>query len=455
MNVPSRSVNAWIYLNDDYPEGTIYTTPESCYQALITYGVYNSTDVVNICWVNTVPTSATTVPAGDGSTHTIQLESATHTDGTSSPTNQDYMDWLIQDARGVNPGIKLMVTLGYGANELTQIFADDSSQWQQNANDFAFNLLEYLKYYGLDGFDVDWEPALSDSGTTEQFNLLFTAIRTLFDTQDRYYYLTLSPNGTGILTNDCADTLNSAFDWVTLQLYGGACAESFTGIGVKQGLLMYGAMFEPSGGVPFQDAQQAYAGHQPYCSVPASTQVITNWRLNSNDYHYEQAQQMILYQLVYGIPGPSFDDSPIAGAAGNPLVSQVVVRSGEVLDAIQATSAGTFEDNPVQYVLMQHGGDGGGASTVTIAGGDALVEVSGYTGTWFGWNVVLQVTLTTRNGQVSGPFGSMANASSMTPFTLSAPQGQSIVAFSGSVVNVPLAGGGTTDVVQSLAATYA
>lgn len=41
-----------------------------------------------------------------------------------------------------------------------------------------------------------------------------------------------------------------------------------------------------------------------------------------------------------------------------------------------------------------------------------------------------------------------------TPFSFEAPQGQSIVAFSGSVVNVPLAGGGTTDIIASLNVSY-
>jgi hypothetical protein len=83
--------------------------------------------------------------------------------------------------------------------------------------------------------------------------------------------------------------------------------------------------------------------------------IATQWRLNSGNFQYEQAQQMILYQLVYGLPGDSFGDTPIIGAAGNPPISQLVVRSGDVLDAIQSTNTGSYDGNPVHYVLPQHG----------------------------------------------------------------------------------------------------
>jgi len=452
MSTPAKSVNAWIFLEEDEPPKTSYKSANSCYQSLINYGVYNSTDMVSICWVNTLKTSSTTVPTGDGSTYTVQIQTSTHPDGSS---NQQYMDWLIQDARAANPNIKLLVMLGYGADEITQIFSNDSSQWQQDATNFANNLVAYLQNYDLDGFDVDWESPLSDSGTSQQFQLLFTAIRTAFTAQNRYYYLVLSPDEVGTLD---AQTVNDAFDFVNLQLYDGfTCPEQFINAGVSQKLLAYGAKFEVNNGVPYETAQQAAAFWVPQgqCRQNLTYDVITQWRLNSNDFQYEQAQQMILYQLVYGIPGTSFDDTPIIGAAGNPTISQMIVRSGEVLDAIQATNSGSFQGNPVSYTLLQHGGNGGTASKVSIPSGDSIVEVSGYTGIWFGWNCVLQITIKTKGGKVFGPFGTMTNASSKTPFTYTAPQGKSIVAFGGSIVNVPVAGGGTTFIVQSLSASYA
>ncbi len=309
--------------------------------------MYNHTDMVSICWVNTLPTSATTVPPGNGSTHTVQLQISTHPDGS---TNQQYMEWLIQDARKANPNIKILVMLGYGKDEITQIFSKDQSQWQQNATDFANNLLAYLQQYDLDGFDVDWESPLSSAGKSQQFALLFTAIRAAFKAQSRYYYLTLSPASVGTLD---ASTINSAFDFVNLQIYSGfTCPDEYIAAGVSKAKLAYGAKFESIGNgdsTPYQTAQQAAAWYAPLCQGTPSYNVYTQWRLNSGNFQYEQAQQMILYQLVYGLPGTSFDDTPIIGAAGNPLISQLVIRSGNVLDAIQVTNAGTYDQIPVAY----------------------------------------------------------------------------------------------------------
>jgi Glycosyl hydrolases family 18 len=449
MGTVGKSVNAWIFLAEDDPAGTSYKSPTSEYQSLITYGVYNYVDMVNICFVDTVPTSAATVPTGDGSSCTVQLGAKTHPDGSS---NQDYMDWMIEDARAANPGIKILVTLAYGdPDELTRIFSSDQSQWQQNASDFADNLVAYLQHYGLDGFDIDWESPLSGNGSPQQFAILFAAVRKAFDAAGTYY-LTLSPADVGTLD---AATVNSAFDFVSLQLYSGfTTASEFTQAGVLQSQLQYGAKFESNSEwdlCPHQDAQNAY---QQYTA--GGYTIATQWRLNSGNYQYEQAQQMLLHQLVHGISASAFDDTAIVGAAGNVPITRMVVRSGNVLDAIQATNTGSFSgcNKPLNYVLPQHGGKGGQASNVAIAPGDAIVGISGYTGTWFGWDVVLQLTITTRGGQVFGPFGTMDNATSKTAFSCTAPAGQSILAFSGTAVEVPLAGGGTTWVIASLTPSY-
>jgi hypothetical protein len=449
MSAPSKSVNAWIFLAEDDPAGTTYNSPNSSYQNLINYGVYKSTDMISICWADTVPTGATTVPTGNGSSCTLRLQPKIHMPGGF--TNEQYMDWTITDARKANPNVKILIMLGYNTGELTRIFTKDQSQWQQNATDFANNLVAYLKYYDLDGFDVDWESPISTETTKQQFNMLFTAIRAAFSTQSRYYYLTLSPADVGTLDGA---TVDSAFDFVNLQLYSGFThPRDFIAAGIKKSLLAYGAKFEPDGGVPYQSAENAYKGY-----VDGGYTVVTQWRLNSNDFQYEQAQQMILYQLVWGPSGPAFDDTPIIGAAGNPLISELLVHSGDVLDGVRARNSGLFVDGtqqtPVHYELPRHGGDSGNAATAAIPSGDALVKVSGFTGIWYGNICVLQITLTTRAGKTFGPYGTMDGATTKVPFTFAAPAGQSVLAFSGTTVNVALAGGGRTDVIASLKAHF-
>jgi hypothetical protein len=83
-------------------------------------------------------------------------------------------------------------------------------------------------------------------------------------------------------------TVNAAFDFVNLQLYSGfTTREEFISAGISADLLAYGAKFESN----VQTAQQAYDGYRS-----GGYRVATQWRLNSDNFQYEQAQQMILYQ---------------------------------------------------------------------------------------------------------------------------------------------------------------
>ena len=431
MSNADTPVNAWIFLEEDDPAGSNYKTPGSSYQNAIVNGVYAYVDVLSICWVNTVFSTE--------SGYSVALQSSTHPGGAS---NLDYMQWLIADARAGNPAIKIIVMMGYGTDEITQLFAGPESGWQQVVDQYAQNIVAYLQLYGLDGLDVDWEPAFSSETSQTQFATAFTAIGKAFKAQTIPLILAMGPS---TAENLDSGTINAYFDFLSLQVYGGASPGNFTDIGIEKSLLYYGAKFEPNGGVPHQDAPSAYQAY-----VSGGYTGVTQWRLNSNNFQYEQAQQMILYQMVKGIAGPSFDDGPIVAAAGNPAIGTLVIRHGDVVDALQATNPGSFSGNPVTYQLVQHGGDGGEATTVIVPQGDMISSITGFTGVWFGWQCVLQITIHTQNGQAFGPFGSMAGASSQTPFTLAAPAGQSIVAFSGNTVTVPEAGGGESAILASL-----
>ena len=49
----------------DFPAGTNYDSRNSSYQRLIQSNVYQSVDILNICFLTTLPTSTKTVPQGD------------------------------------------------------------------------------------------------------------------------------------------------------------------------------------------------------------------------------------------------------------------------------------------------------------------------------------------------------------------------------------------------------
>ncbi len=446
-------INAWIFLNEDEPPNTNYNSSNSCYQALIQYKTYNSVTSLGIAFFEVVS-------ASNGST--IQIGSSSHPGGL---TNQDYLNFVLRDARQVNPNIMFLATMVYsGSNTLAAVFSSGGDP-QTQATAFANNLVTYLKTNGMNGMDVDWEGDVSNLMTQAQFKTLFSTIRQVFDQQPVKYYLSFTP----AWPTDSIDypTLNSAFDFISPQFYDGTQLSDFLDAGMSPTKIGYGAQFEPGNAAPNTSAQQVWNAVSPgfsYNNTQYSYQDIFMWRFNSGNFQFEQAQFMILYQLGNPPTGNTFDDTPIIGAAGNPNITQMTIRSGNVLDAIQAVNTGTGPynfgtQNPKTgtgiFTLLQHGGNGGGSQTVNIPPTDPIVSISGYTGVWYGWQCVLQLTLTGKSGATYGPFGTMAGSTTQTPFTQSAPSGQSVVAFSGSTVTVPLAGGSQTAIIASLNAVFA
>jgi Glycosyl hydrolases family 18 len=291
----TKMVNAWIFLNEDEPDGTTYNSPTSCYQTLIKNNVYRSVDLLYLCFATTIPTSAKSIPPGDGSSYTIEMGASNHRDGL---TNQDYMNYIIRDSKKSNPNIKIAMTLEYGdPNALSRIFPDPANPDQQSADKFAANLMAYLKHYAIDGFDLDWESPICDTTTQAQFRLLIDAIGAQFKRQtDKHYYLTLSPASPGNLD---VGAVNRNVDFVNLQLYSGFTSPGDYS-GVNPGLFAYGAKFEadqPSTewGEGHQTAQQAYDDNQANYQYS----IFTQWRLNSQNFGFEQVNQQQLYALVF------------------------------------------------------------------------------------------------------------------------------------------------------------
>ncbi len=283
MNATTPLVNAWIFLNEDEPKGTTYDSPNSSYQMLIKNNVYQSVDILYLCFVTTLPTSPDTIPTGDGSSYTIAMGAPAH--------NQPYMDNILRDARQNNPNIKIGVTLEFGdGNALSNIFSNANFSDQENAENFASNLMLYLGSFGLDGFDLDWESPISDDTTQNQFALLIDAIGQRFQNpRVKRSFLTLSPAEVGNLD---PTAVNNNVDFLNLQLYSGFTNPSdFENAGVNADKFAYGAKFESG----FQTAQQAFDDNQTNFQYP----IFTNWRLNSNNFEFEQTQQQLLYKLVF------------------------------------------------------------------------------------------------------------------------------------------------------------
>ncbi|MGQ3027035.1 MAG: endo-beta-N-acetylglucosaminidase [Ferrovibrionaceae bacterium] len=138
----------------------------------------------------------------------------------------------------------------------------------------------------------------------------------------------------------------------------------------------------------------------------------------------------------------SFNDGPTIALVGMPPITALTIMSGDILNAIQATN-GT-------YALPQHGDTSGGSNSITLQAGETVTGATITTGMWFGRSCVAQLSLTTSQGRSLGPYGTMANVTAAQSTSYTAPAGQGIVAFSGTLVNVPLASGPAVNIVQTL-----
>jgi hypothetical protein len=267
---------------------------------MINEGLYQASDIINLCFVDIVPTSSNTIPAGDGSSYTLFLDEVKHhaNEDSSVPTNQDYMEWIVRDAKKANPNIKVCLTLLYGKQHLiSQIYPDPDKPDQASAEAFANNVVTYLKHYGLDGFDIDWEwDYLSDDTTQAQFKTTFSAVGSALKAAGML--LTMGPATTQNLD---PETVNEHFDIIAFQMYySTSLPGQFVSYGIRPDAFAYGAKFESNEsstphGAGYQTATQAYAQMQTY-----GFKAVTTWRLNSQNYIFEQDQQLALSKLVKG-----------------------------------------------------------------------------------------------------------------------------------------------------------
>ena len=283
----TQMCNAWIFLNEDEPKVNgkrlLYTDPGSSYQRLIDKNVYQAVDILFLCFAVITPTQ-------NGS-FTLAMGNGDHPSGANPPTytNQDYMNFIIRDARKNNPNIKICMTLLWGEqDEISQIFSSGTGTDEDKANAFAANLVDYLNQYALDGLDIDWEYPISLTPKAQMTTFL-NAVGAAFRAEtSRKLYLTLAPV---TAENLDASVVNANVDFLSMQLYGGTSPDAYTSIGIDQNLLAYGAKFESS----YQTAAEAYSGYQK-----GGYKIATQWRLNSDNFEFEQDNQVQLYKLIHG-----------------------------------------------------------------------------------------------------------------------------------------------------------
>ncbi|MDR3476419.1 MAG: glycosyl hydrolase family 18 protein [Gammaproteobacteria bacterium] len=152
---------------------------------------------------------------------------------------------LSQVARGVNPSIKILISLGWGHNDWGYINDD----YINHANIFVPSVIQFIRNNHLDGLDIDNENIGGTSGSISQANFdgvianLRNALNYASLQDGKPYYLTVTPAGDsqqpGGIVDTQVDAQNaSSFDLVNIQSYFDN-GENFA-VNFYQGLLAIG-----------------------------------------------------------------------------------------------------------------------------------------------------------------------------------------------------------------------
>lgn len=417
------AIGAWID-SELHPTGaTTPASPNSNFVSMRLNNVYKSLDYLCIAWYGV---------------------DMTNPNQPTISTGNKGLQMIVTDAKTQNSDIKLFATLAFTDEILSnlQTIIDNPTTLQA----FATNIATYLGNNNMNGFDIDWESPISYLSST-QSSAWLKALRQAFGST---YYISISP---AVADNLDGNTVNNTCDIINLQNYSGFTnPDDFVNIGIDPSLLGFGAKFETSGGSPYQNAFQAYQQYEAGFTANGNTypyNTICNWRLDSDDWAFEQGQQLLLSMYIKGSPlTVPFDDGVIIKAQSTQTLMQtVIVSSGEVVDAIQTSNQAQGGKYLVE--MLQHGGDTGKANP-PISLPNGLPQFSYVTGSWYGNYVVVQITI---NG-TSYPKSISSSVSGQETKSVTAPSGQTIVAFSGSTQKVQLAGGGYTWVLSQIKAVF-
>lgn len=123
-------------------------------------------------------------------------------------------------------------------------------------------------------------------------------------------------------------------------------------------------------------------------------------------------------------------------------MTKLKIYSGDVWDGFQAVYGSNNYSG---------GGTGGGEHVIDLSS-NSITEITGQCGVWYGWNSIAKVKIKTSDGKSHGPFGTLSsgNWSQVTNFEFKLGSGDSLDGFFGKSINVPLAGGSRTDIINEI-----
>ncbi|MFC3907532.1 glycosyl hydrolase family 18 protein [Legionella dresdenensis] len=160
---------------------------------------------------------AHTYPAGLGAIFTYEA---------GQPDQPGRIARLLHVARSVNPGIKLLISLGWDKNDWTYI----NNDYVNHANLFVPSVIQFIRDNHLDGLDIDDEGIGGSTGfiSQENFDGVIANLRNALNyaaLQDgKPYYLTISPAGNNSVFGGLQDTQvdrqnANSFDLINIQTY--------------------------------------------------------------------------------------------------------------------------------------------------------------------------------------------------------------------------------------------
>jgi len=203
--------------------------------------------------------------------------------------------WILKTARAQNPKIRIIASQWWGdgsgkwGNPLSVLSGDAAVS--KYTDSVASLLQSYLNVSGgIDGYDIDYE----DNNVFDRIPAIVSQIRSKIDAlgqaNGRRLYETVSP-----ATTRYVKEIVPSLDFVNMQTYAGSYGltpPNFTALGLKSQQLLYGICPETNCGT--RSVADVEAQYKQYGLAG-----IHLWRLNSDNYVYENQVQAQVYKFLH------------------------------------------------------------------------------------------------------------------------------------------------------------
>lgn len=284
---------------------------------------FDTTDILYVCSFFVLPR---TDPATGSQTYKFGLQDGEPDNGWLGRYENRYK-WVVAEARTQNPDIRIVAgMMMWTDSEDNPLHIQDLSilQTPESRTEFATSVKEllleksketYMNSAGvavsarIDGFDID----LEDGNLQPYLPDALTKLRSAFDSvgPSQKLYLSVTPAWTTYLDDSCAASL----DYLNMQNYDGGRntgPEDYRRVvpSLKHAQMLWGLSSEDPGEMNTCTSVEDAVGR---CKDLGLGGIMT-WRLNSNNWVYQQMLQIQLYVEVKDIASPTkLRDSVVNG----------------------------------------------------------------------------------------------------------------------------------------------